>query len=187
MRIAVWTGDSYLKRLIELSLRDCHEVIEFGSGAADVLVADADFSPHKPFGGRVIYLSREGKEGAYALPMPRGALAELISGNGEKGRLYLGEGAKYAVLDGKEIKLTAQEGALLAFLLSKRGGYATREEISKSVWGGASDGLINIYIHYLREKLEVEGEKIIISSRSCGYRISEKYVGDPHGGSESEV
>ena len=30
---------------------------------------------------------------------------------------------------------------------------------------------------YLREKLEAHGEKIIISSRMCGYKIDEKFFG----------
>ena len=35
---------------------------------------------------------------------------------------------------------------------------------------------MNVYIHYLREKLEADGEKIILSSRSHGYKIDEKYL-----------
>ena len=65
---------------------------------------------------------------------------------------------------------------LLALLLAKD-GYTSREEIAKKVWGDASDGLINIYVHYLREKLEIGGEKIILSSRKGGYRIDKKYLG----------
>ena len=54
-----------------------------------------------------------------------------------------------------------------------------REEILSTVWGGEADsGVINVYIHYLREKLEVCGEKIILSSRKCGYKIDEKYLGE---------
>ena len=176
MRIAVLTDDVYLKRLIEIRLRHIGEVIDYSRTAeADVLIADADCSLSHDFGGRVITLSREEREGAHTLPLPIGRLAQLVQEEGSsEPRLYLRE--RSAVLDGKEIKLTAQEYSLLSFLLSKRGGYATREQISREVWGGASDGLINIYIHYLREKLENGGEKIIISSRSLGYRISEKYV-----------
>ena len=47
----------------------------------------------------------------------------------------------------------------------------------KTVWGdGADGGVLNVYIHYLREKLEAGGEKIILSSRKQGYKIVEKYL-----------
>ena len=41
---------------------------------------------------------------------------------------------------------------------------------------GADEGVLNVYVHYLREKLERGGEKIIISSRGLGYKIDEKYL-----------
>ena len=37
--------------------------------------------------------------------------------------------------------------------------------------------MINVYIHYLREKLELCGEKIIIASREAGYRIDKRFLG----------
>ena len=40
----------------------------------------------------------------------------------------------------------------------------------------ADGGILNVYVHYLREKLEKRGEKIIISSRKSGYKIDEKYL-----------
>jgi len=53
----------------------------------------------------------------------------------------------------------------------------SREELLSRVWGNDTDpGVLNVYVHYLREKLERGGEKIILSSRKCGYRISEKYA-----------
>jgi DNA-binding response OmpR family regulator len=42
--------------------------------------------------------------------------------------------------------------------------------------GDKGEGLINVYVHYLREKLEVGGEKIINSSRKNGYAIDEKFI-----------
>ena len=176
MTIAVLTNDAYLHRYIELTLGTLGDVKDYVRGmSADVLIEDIDFATAEDFHGRRIRLCRDGAEGAHMLPLARGALAELISST-DAVRLYVDESARSAVLDGREIRLTAQEYSLLSFLLSKCGDYASRAEISEAVWGGASDGLINIYIHYLREKLETQGERIILSSRSHGYRISEKYV-----------
>ena len=77
----------------------------------------------------------------------------------------------------KKISLTEVEGKLLVELL-KAEEFVSRNSLLKSVWGANNDsGVINVYIHYLREKLEKSGEKIIISSRKYGYKISEKYKG----------
>ena len=53
----------------------------------------------------------------------------------------------------------------------------SREEILNAVWNNEADsGVINVYIHYLREKLELDGEKIILSSRKLGYAIDERFI-----------
>ena len=47
----------------------------------------------------------------------------------------------------------------------------------RDVWGDECEGgVLNVYIHYLREKLETEGEKIIFSTRKMGYKIDKKYL-----------
>ena len=84
---------------------------------------------------------------------------------------------RLAYLDGKEIKLTEVEASLLGRLISASGEFVSRGELLRGVWGDSADGgVLNVYIHYLREKLEVCGEKIILSSRSAGYGIDKKYL-----------
>ena len=59
--------------------------------------------------------------------------------------------------------------------IEAQGGFVSREEILREIWDNCADaGVINVYVHYLREKIE-HGEKIIISSRNNGYKIDEKY------------
>ena len=41
---------------------------------------------------------------------------------------------------------------------------------------GVDGGVVNVYVHYLREKLEKNGERIIISTRNLGYKINERMV-----------
>ena len=97
---------------------------------------------------------------------------ELLSALGERGRLTLDAAARVAVLDGRRIKLTELEAALLSELLSHEGEYVSRAELIRRVWGEVgNDGLINLYIHYLREKLEPESERFIFSSRKLGYKL----------------
>lgn len=177
MKIAVLTKDKYLFRRIELELGD--GIISYSENVlADLLILDCDTAEMPSFEGRVIRLCREDGKDTVRLPLPLGKLSELCSGGEEAApRLRIVPEEKCAYLDGKKIKLTSHEYSLLSLLISKSGAYAPREEIANAVFGGASDGLINIYIHYLREKLEGGGEKIIISSRSQGYKINEKYTG----------
>lgn len=175
MRVAVITDDKYLYRRIELELAGTAEVTTDVS-EAELFVIDTDGDAQPVARGACVTLSRRGKAD---LPIPflRGSLRALLEGGGEStARLLLDRDARVATLDGRAIPLTRQEAALLAFLIDKGGDFASREEISRAVWGGASDGLINIYVHYLREKLEGSGERIILSSRSQGYRISEKFL-----------
>ena len=77
----------------------------------------------------------------------------------------------------QHIMLAAKKYKLLR-VLSDAGDYVSRENLIMSVWGADVDGgVLNVYVHYLREKLERGGEKIILSSRKEGYRINEKYLG----------
>ena len=104
-------------------------------------------------------------------------IRRIIEGGTDAARLTVSDDGKRAVLDGVEISLTEVEGRLLLAILSGRGEYVSREELSRRVWGGASAGLLNVYIHYLREKLEYRGEKIILASRKSGYKIDERFLG----------
>ncbi|MBQ8372526.1 MAG: winged helix-turn-helix transcriptional regulator [Clostridia bacterium] len=78
-----------------------------------------------------------------------------------------------AILGGERIRLTEVESRLLEELV-RADGFVSREELVRSVWGGECDGgVVNVYIHYLREKLERDGRRVILSSRKEGYRINE--------------
>jgi len=106
-------------------------------------------------------------------------IRELISSfrSGSRARLTLDKASRLATLDREDIKLTEVEARLLDCLLSAGGEYVDRATLTSSVWGeGANEGVLNVYIHYLREKLEARGEKIILSSRKLGYKIDAKYL-----------
>ena len=82
-----------------------------------------------------------------------------------------------AILSGERIKLTEVEMRLYERLFDSS-DYVSREELLEYVWHGQSEaGVLNVYIHYLREKLERRGEKIILSSRKLGYKLNEIYRG----------
>ena len=75
------------------------------------------------------------------------------------------------------IDLTMKEFELLKYLMSHPNEVLTREQILENVWGydfrGASN-VIEVYIRYLRLKIEGEGQKRLIHTvRGVGYVLRE--------------
>lgn len=179
-RIAVITVDRFLFQKIFLSLRSASvemvnvaDASEEGLFGFDFCIWDIDEAPMPEYcDSRFISL---GRDGAFiSRPFSRDSLLALLSSGGES-KIRLGERRVY--LHGEEIKLTELEFALLNRLVREGGEFVSREELLKSVFGEAADGgILNVYVHYLREKLEKHGEKIIFSSRKYGYKIDEKYL-----------
>jgi hypothetical protein len=79
-----------------------------------------------------------------------------------------------AMLAGEEISLSVREYELLVTLLEAGGEYLTREELLHRVWGEeeSDQGVVNVYIHYLRRKLERGGQRFLLSARGRGYAIA---------------
>ncbi len=77
--------------------------------------------------------------------------------------------------DERLIELTPKEFALLEYLMRNAGQALSRAQITDHVWGYDADTLSNvvdIYIHYLRDKIDRGVERPLISTvRGIGYRI----------------
>ena len=177
--VAVYTADRYLFQKIRLDAPEGVEVV-FGDAeetAAMLVFADVDTVSVFPTGA--VTMSRADKTCDLKIPFPLGTVADIIAKKEDTGApLTLRDEGRAAILRGEVIKLTELEFSLLSALVRRGGGFASRDEILSEVWGdGADSGIINVYIHYLREKLEIHGEKIIISSRKRGYKIDGKYIG----------
>ena len=171
-RISVLTTDNFLFQKIKLALLGRAEV-RLGNAPCDVRIVDTDCG----FEARPqdVKISRCG-ESDIRIPFAFSELDRLI--DDDSPLLSISESERCAVLRGKAIKLTEVEYLLFSALMKRGGDFVTREEILHEVWGDDADsGVINVYIHYLREKLEGSGEKIIISSRKMGYKIDRKYLG----------
>ena len=76
---------------------------------------------------------------------------------------------------GKEIILTAKEYTLLEYLMRNAGTVVTRTMISEHVWDMNFDtftNVIDVYINYLRNKIDADFEKKLIHTiRGRGYTI----------------
>jgi len=74
---------------------------------------------------------------------------------------------------GKEIELTSTEYALLEYLMLNANQVVTRTMISEHVWNYDFDtysNVINVYVNYLRKKIDTGFEKKLIHSiRGTGY------------------
>ena len=169
-RVLILTADGYLLQKIRLELEGELECVSTGS--ADIVLADVDTVDKIPAGALTMSRTREAD---IALPFRLGEVKQRLLPK-ETRALSLGD--KCAMLDGRAIRLTDVEFSLLKAIYSRGGAYVKREELLDEVWGGGADGgVINVYVHYLREKLEVGGERVILASRGEGYRINEKLLG----------
>lgn len=76
------------------------------------------------------------------------------------------------------LKLSAKEFELLEFLIINRNQILTREQMMDRVWGFESDtgdGIVDLYVHYLRKKLSAAGcPDMIHTVRGVGYMMKEK-------------
>jgi two-component system, OmpR family, response regulator NblR len=93
------------------------------------------------------------------------------------GNLILDINTRSVLRDGKNIDLTMKEFELLKYLMSHPQEVLTREQILENVWGYDFQGesnVIEVYIRYLRLKIEDESHKRMIQTvRGVGYVLRE--------------
>jgi two-component system response regulator MprA len=93
------------------------------------------------------------------------------------GDLSLDTSTRQATRKNRVIMLTAKEYDLLEMFMRHPRQVLTREIIFDRVWGydfGGESNVLDVYIRYLRQKLEGEGEvRLIHTVRSVGYVMRE--------------
>jgi two-component system OmpR family response regulator len=97
-----------------------------------------------------------------------GASAQLV-----QGRLTLDTAGRRALLDGKNLALSARELALLEILMLRAGRVVGKEHILERLcnWDeDIGDNAIEVYVHRLRKKLEDSGLRIR-TVRGLGYLL----------------
>jgi DNA-binding response OmpR family regulator len=74
---------------------------------------------------------------------------------------------------GRPVALTQKEYALLEYLMRNAGRPVTRRMITEQVWKQPHDpstNIVDVYVNYLRKKLDVEGEPTLLHTvRGVGY------------------
>ncbi len=75
----------------------------------------------------------------------------------------------------KNIELTNKEFSILVYMLSNKGNIITHTKLQDKVWGMneiTSSNVINVFVHHLRKKIDIEGELPLIKTiRGSGYKI----------------
>lgn len=83
-----------------------------------------------------------------------------------------------AYRDGRSLSLTAREYALLEYLAMRTGEVVTRTDIWEHIYefnSAASSNVVDVYIGYLRKKVEEQGKPALIHTiRGRGYLLGAK-------------
>ena len=82
-------------------------------------------------------------------------------------------------VNGKAVKLTATEYALLQLFVKHAGKVLTHRQILKEVWGPTyqeQTHYLRVYMTHLREKIEEKPSEpeLLITESGIGYRLVEK-------------
>jgi DNA-binding response OmpR family regulator len=96
----------------------------------------------------------------------------------EVGDLRLHTGTRDVRRGDREIQLSVKEYDLLHFLMRGRGRVLERAEIMRGVWGEnfyGDDNLLDVYIRYLRQKIETKDQPTLIHTvRGVGFILRDE-------------
>lgn len=153
-RILILTDDKRLHRLISLL------VSELGHESDDAAPAPALVITDKT-----------------ALPSRLASLPVLLIGEGGIPRPFSHTALKARILallgDAPLPPLTPTEERLYRALKEASPSFVSREALVRAVFDTDEDaGKLNLYIHYLRKKIETDGKKRIFACRGKGYSLS---------------
>lgn len=89
--------------------------------------------------------------------------------------LVLDTRRRIARIGGERIALSRRESEVLAYLMRANGDIRSKGDLLRDVWGtasGADPNSVEVYIGYLRRKLEpAAGRRIVETVRGAGYRL----------------
>lgn len=106
--------------------------------------------------------------------MPREGGEELL----QVADLQLWPGPRLVRRGRRTVALTSREYELLLLLVRHRGSVVSRERIHAAIWSdprGSASNVVEVYVRYLRRKLEAGGERRLLHTvRGRGYCLAER-------------
>ena len=132
---------------------------------ADGLDLGADDYLTKPFSYVVLAAKLRALLRRGALPRP----AQLQAGD-----LSLDPATRRVTRDSTEIELTAREFALLEYLMRRAGQVVSKSALLEHVWDSyesVDPNAVEVYVSYLRRKLDKLGPPLIKTVRQAGYML----------------
>lgn len=136
----------------------------FNSGADDYLVKPFEFK-------ELLVRIRALLKRTINQQLPTGNILKVAD-------LELNVDSKQVNRNGREITLTAKEFQLLEYLMRNRNRLVSRVDINDKVWDLDFDtktNVIDVYVNFLRKKIEKEGESRLIHTQvGMGYIMKEK-------------
>ena len=142
-----------------------------------LLIVDLDSPPPRiPEDGRRIGYTREGLTAPFptlSRPFPMAALRRLILHDEEAAPLSVSTDLRTVTVEGEAVALTEREAALFRLLYEANGAVVPRDVLCRAVFPEAREGedALNVYIHYLRKKLERNRRRLIRAHRGGGYSL----------------
>ncbi len=98
------------------------------------------------------------------------------------GPLEMNTASREVTISGRLVQLTAKEYELLELFMRHPNQVLTRDVIYDRVWGydfGGESNIIEVYVRYLRQKLEEhDEERMLHTVRGAGYILREHHTGD---------
>ena len=176
MNILIVTKNSIIGKGLALELECLGYKAEFSTAFTkgyDIYIADADAFEIESSSNYITFSATEGKADLKR-PFTADELLSFIekSRSEDSGKVY------EPPVTGEEFDkscLSETEAKLLEVLLENRGHPVSPQVLSKRVWGRDSikSNIVNVYIRYLREKLEKgSANRIIFTVRGQGYKIN---------------
>ena len=97
------------------------------------------------------------------------------------GPLEMRSAERRVLMAGEEIDLTVREYALLELFAHRAGELVTREEVHNSLYrdrGAATSNVVDVYVGYLRRKLEADGlARLLHTKRGQGFVLESRDEG----------
>jgi hypothetical protein len=144
----------------------------------DLLVIDLDHArvPHNTEAARRIGYTRHERTVGFPLlvrPFRMAALRALVTDGEGEVTLRPSSDFRTVTVGSEAVALSDREARILALLYEAGGAVVSRQTLAEAVFpqAEAPEDSINVYIHYLRKKLERNKKRLIRAHRGGGYSL----------------